>query len=508
MRIPTLSEVNFEIEKRKRARERSQYADKLKSKKFRMENLYQIVDKSGKAIHFKMNREQKEIYDNTWADDGSMINSPKVLKSRQIGVSTLFVLSYLDDALNIPNINCYIQSHKDDSIEKIFRIVRFAYDNLPDDYKPIIGKGGGSKYELYFPTLNSRIYVGLENRSNTIHRVHFSEMAFQEKAKVAATLGALPINQKYSVETTPNGLNWFHDDWIGTEINKYFYPWFSHAANILLNVNTGPYTDDEQELIDKYNLTREQIEFRRAKIASFPNKDIRLFLQEYPEDEQSCFLLSGSPVISLQTIKRLQTEVKKPIYEKNGIKIYRELDKSRRYVCGADVAEGFSKDWSSAVILDDQRNECASYRGKIRPSDYAHKLIEMCDMFELPSGQHPLLAVENNNHGHAVLLEIEEHIHYSNLFYYKEGRVGWLTDRVTRPIMISALIDAIENGTIDFCDQVFVNECLTLIDNSGKIEAATGQNDDSIMSRAIAVQMLAYVVRQTAYDDPSKYILL
>ena len=126
MKIPTLQEINAEIERRKYKR----------SKLYRLENLYQIVDKSNQAIIFKMNAEQKDIYNKTWDESDIMINSPKILKSRQIGVSTLFVLCYLDDALNNPNLNVYIQSHKDDSIEKIFRIVRFAYDHLPDNCRP------------------------------------------------------------------------------------------------------------------------------------------------------------------------------------------------------------------------------------------------------------------------------------------------------------------------------------------------------------------------------------
>jgi len=501
MKIPTLDEINQEQARR--------YREKIKtSKLFRMENLYRIVDKRNQNILFKLNDEQKEIFNSTWNNLGEQILSPKVLKSRQIGISTLFVIAYFDDCLNNNNLNVYIQSHKDDSIEKIFRIVRFAYDNLPAEYKPELGKGGGSKYELYFPSLNSRIYVGLENRSNTIHRVHFSEMAFQEKNKVAATLGALPIGQHYSVETTPNGMNWFRDDWVDAS-NRFFYPWFTHGKNRIENLDTGPYVDEEIDLVERHNLAKEQIEFRRAKIASFPGKDIRLFLQEYPEDEQSCFMLSGNPVISIDAIKRLDKAKQKPIREVDGIKIFREFSRSCKYVCGADTSEGFSNDFSCAKIFDNQRRECASFRAKIRPSDFAHKIKEMCKMYTTSDGFAPLLGVERNNHGHAVLLELgEDHIGYSNLYFFKEDRPGWLTDRVTRPIMISAFIDAVENETLDIYDIDTINECLTLIDNNGKIESATGQNDDCIITTAIAIQMLSELAKQSAYDNPKDYVLL
>lgn len=507
--IATFNEICFEIEKRKRERERKEFSEKLKSKRFRMENLYQIVDKTGKAIHFKFNDEQKEIYEKCFDQNGNLTRNPDVLKSRQIGVSTLFVIAYLDDALHIPNLNCYIQTHKDDSNEKVFRIVRFAYDHLPDEFKPVLGKGGGSKYELYFPHNNSRIYVGLENRSNALHRVHFSEMAFQDKTKVAATLGALPIWQNYSTETTPNGMNWYREDWVNKSKDvKFFFPWFTHKANIVLNVNTEVYTEKEKELIEKYKLSREQIEFRRAKIASFPGKDERLFLQEFPEDEQTCFMLSGNPVISIEAIKRLEQNKKNPITEINGIKIYKPIRKGCKFVAGADTSEGFSNDYSCCKIFDDKREECASFRDKLRPSDFAHKIKEMCDLYTFSDGCAPLLAVERNNHGHAVLLELEKHIKYSNLYFYKADRSGWLTDRVTRPIMISAFLDAVENGTAGIFDQDTINECLTLINNGGKIEAVTGQNDDCVIATAIAFQMLVEVIKQSAYDNPKDYILM
>ena len=505
----TVSEIDFELEQRKRERERKAFSEKLKSKRFRMENLYQIVDKTGRAIHFKFNDEQREIYERCFDESGNLVLNPDVLKSRQIGVSTLFVIAYLDDALHVPNLNCYIQTHKDDSNEKVFRIVRFAYDHLPEDCKPALGKGGGSKYELYFPHNNSRIYVGLENRSNALHRVHFSEMAFQEKSKVAATLGALPIWQKYSTETTPNGMNWYREDWVNKPKDlKFFFPWFTHRANVVLNVNTGPYTEKEKELIKAYKLSREQIEFRRAKIASFPGKDVRLFLQEFPEDEQTCFMLSGTPVVSLEAIQRLEQNVIDPIEEINGIKIFRRIQKGMLYVCGADTSEGFSNDYSCAKVFDSNRRECATFRGKIRPSDFAHKIEELCDLYTFSDGRKPLLAVERNNHGHAVLLELEEHIDYPNLFYFKEDRAGWNTDRVTRPIMISALLDAIENETVSFFDQEFVNECLTLVDNNGKIEAVSGQNDDCVLASAISIQMLAEVCSRSDYSNPKEYVLM
>lgn len=471
-----------------------------------MEHLYKIVNKLGQSVLFSFNREQSEIYDTCFNGQGEMVYNPNVLKSRQIGITTMFVLCYLDDVIWTPNINAYIQSHEQDSIERIFRIARYAYSCMPDELRPELAKGGGSKYEMYFPRHNSRIYVGLENRSSAIHRLHLSEVAFQDKERIAATMGALPKHICYSRETTPNGMNWYHDEWLADHLSverKFFFPWFYHIDNQIKTLDVKNLTDEEADLASRYKLRKSQIEFRRMKIHQLGR---RLFFQEFPEDDKTCFLTSGQIVLSSDALSRLSAV--DPIRVVGDIKIYREFEKSEIYVCAADTAEGLGSDYSVATMFDSKRRQCAVLRAKLRPSDFAHAIDKMCAMYSREASLPPLLAVERNNHGHAVLLELEEHIRYHNLYYTTPERSGWITDRVTRPIMISAFIDAIENQTIEIGDKDTINECLTLVENNGKIEAAAGHHDDCIISVAIAIQLLAHVARQSASGDPEKDYLI
>jgi len=60
---------------------------------------------------------------------------------------------------------------------------------------------------------------------------------------------------------------------------------------------------------------------------------------------------------------------------------------------------------------------------------------------------YPLVAVERNNHGHAVILELNESPELPNLYVHKDDKLGWLTDRISRPLMIDGFIDAVEHGT-------------------------------------------------------------
>ena len=245
--------------------------------------------------------------------------------------------------------------------------------------------------------------------------------------------------------------------------------------------------------------------FRRAKQVELKN----LFKQEYPEDEASCFLASGNPAIDLVVVSDILKNIKKPIKELNSIKIYEYKNNHTRYAIGVDTAEGVGGDFSTASVFDVKRKkQVATLRGQYKPSDFAHKLFELAKIYERPGGQMPLLAVERNNHGHSVLLELNEHIHYPNLYYHSDEKLGWLTDRVSRPIMIDAFIDGVENRTIELTDEETLKECLTLINNNGKIEADTGKHDDCVMSSAIGVQMCIKMGELDLYENIGKRILL
>ena len=144
---------------------------KLIDPNWRLENLYYIVDKKGRRILFKPNGPQRLASKYTQ-------KRKRYLKSRQLGISTYELLKLFDLTVFTPNITTCILAHEQDAIEKLFRIPRRAYDYMHPIIKPEIDRGGGSKYEMYFPKINSRIYCDLESRGDTIHRLHISEIAF------------------------------------------------------------------------------------------------------------------------------------------------------------------------------------------------------------------------------------------------------------------------------------------------------------------------------------------
>ncbi len=64
----------------------------LISKLWRLNNLYTIVDKYGNKIRFKMNLSQHRVY-------ADCLRHPRliILKSRQQGISTFWLVNFFDD---------------------------------------------------------------------------------------------------------------------------------------------------------------------------------------------------------------------------------------------------------------------------------------------------------------------------------------------------------------------------------------------------------------------------
>lgn len=483
---------------------------KISDKQYRLDNIYSIINKHGQKVKFTRNNIQKML--SKVPDLRKM-----VLKSRQVGISTHELIDCLDDTLYRRNVTTCILAHEQDGIEKLFRIPKKAYNFLEERIKPPLDRGGGSKYEMFFPRNNSRIYCDLESRGDTIHRLHISEIAFvKDMSRVFATLECVPMHGKITWETTPNGLNHFYRSWMDQDSNyaKCFFPWFFHEEYQIPNheLTMKMLTDAEVEFIAKakklfsVSISLEQIAYRRFKQRELKN----LFQQEYPEDDANCFLTSGNTPFDLAIVKRMFDNAPNPLETIDGVRVYERRNDNGIYVIGADTAEGVGGDASSAQVFEamSRKQVAAFHSNHMKPGEFAEKLEEIAMMYK--GKFFPLMAVERNNHGHAVLLKLDEVLRYPNLYRTRleekkddldRIRLGWITDRVTRPIMIDAFIEGVENGTITLRDKQTLAECLTLVNNEGKIEAEEGNHDDNIIACSIAVQMCIEESRLGIYAD-------
>ncbi len=477
---------------------------------WRLENLYHIVDKDSRRLKFKRNNIQRQV--SLMAAKRKMI-----LKSRQVGISTQEILKMFDYVMFNRNVTACILAHEQDSIKKLFRIPRRAYKFGEDNPKyklfPDVDRGGGSKHEMFFPSINSRIYCDLESRGDTIHWLHISEYAFsKEPDRVKATIESVPINGIVTIESTPNGMsNDFYSEWMRQDSNytKCFYPWFFHEEYQIKNhgITQTDLTDDEIKCIAqakalyKVDLSLDQIAFRRFKQRELKH----LFGQEYPEDDASCFLTSGNSPWTLSILKPLFDNAPEPIDVIDDIRIYEEHQPGEDYVISGDPAEGVEGDSSAAHVfrVRDRKQVAAYHSNTDKPHEFAIKLIQMSGLY---SGRYPcLIGVERNNHGHAVLLALDIVHDYPNIYRPDPDdpeKLGWITDKITRPLMIDKLIEGVENGTVKLLDRPTLGECLTVVTNeSGKILAERPNHDDLFIGAAIGVEMCIEESKLGIYSD-------
>lgn len=476
----------------------------LKNQNWRINNLYKIVDKNQKLITFKRTPIQETVA-------ASQSKRKMILKARQFGFTTDAVIAAFDACIWNPNTTAVILAHKQSVLEKIFKIVKIAYKNLPPTYQPRLDKGGGSMYEYRFPEINSTIYTSIEVRGGTINRLHISERAFIPEDRIRATIEAVPLYGHITQETTANGLNEFYDKWIDKTVDyeKFFFPWFFHHEYKLPIIGKLELTSEELDLIDsvrsRYNLTLspEQIQFRRFKIRE--QGSLSNFRQEYPEDDQTCFLASGNNPFDTFKLKQILENVSDSTMD-GEFKIYKQKESKKNYVIGADTAEGVRKDYSTAtVICVEDKEEVAFFRSNtVKPHEFAEHLTRLGKLYN-----NARIIPERNNHGHAVISHLLNVCRYGNIWKDRDELPGHRTTAISRPLLIDTFIEAVEDGIFKINSKEIISECLTLVDNNGKIEAESGKHDDSVISTALAIKLaLEYLPKINIYKNIDSYLLV
>jgi len=171
---------------------------------WRINNLYQIVNKQGKLIKFELNWAQKELYEDIWYCN-------IILKARQLGMSTFVCMLFLDRCLFNPNVSAGIIAHTVDDAQAMFRRVKLAYDSLPVEIRSQITADNDTAQMIKFSN-GSSLRVGTSLRSATFQYLHISEFGkicakYPDKAReiVTGALNTVDAGQYIFIESTADG---------------------------------------------------------------------------------------------------------------------------------------------------------------------------------------------------------------------------------------------------------------------------------------------------------------
>ena len=337
-------------------------------------------------------------------------------------------------------------THHADSTRALFDMTKRFHENCPPILKPHTKYS--SRRELSFDVLDSSYVVATAGgdsvgRGETLTHVHASELAFWPKSTASdiwnGLVQAVPntTGTAIFIESTANGVTGlYHDLWKGAVegTNGFvpvFIPWFTDPTYVEDVPPNFAKTPEEEDLADKYDLSDEQLMFRRRKIAQ---NGIDLFRQEYPSYPDEAFLTTGRPVFNPEQLQksledagdvkeRLALEGEEFVNNRRGeLSTYLPHDEGERYVIGADVAMGVRNgDFSVAQVLDSKKRQVAVWRGQVHP-DYFSEVLYALGMFY----NEALIICENNSHGILTCTRLGKDMAYPN--FYTEVQVDKITD--------------------------------------------------------------------------------
>lgn len=179
-----------------------------------------------------------------------------------------------------------------------------------------------------------------------------------------------------------------------------------------------------------------------------------------------------------------------------GLVVWRAPEAGRRYLIGADPAEGNpTSDESALCVLDSHTGEeVAGLAGRFQPSVFA----ELVDRVGHYYGG-ALVLVERNNHGHAVLVWLAGN---SNLAVLcgPDGRPGWLSSEKGKVLLYNAAADAVRSR------EVLLHGFETLLQlqsiDGATLRAPPGQHDDRADAFALAVMALLLLLQALGRAEP------
>ncbi len=460
------------------------------------------------------------------------------LKARQMGISTVIEAVIYAFTSRMRGVNAFVIADDLEGANYIFEMQKMYQEYLDKHLKPRTKHSNEKK--LAFAGLNSQILIDTADNPNigrkyTIQFAHLSECSRFTRSlpEILSGLGhAVPnaAGTMVFLETTANGYEEFYDLWITAMNGKsdwlpLFYAWHEFPeyslpleggqlypidnVKFMTPLEKENFLMDEQAIKVKYNLTNEQLNWRRWDLVNNCSGDINKFNEDNPSCWQDAFVATGNLFFDREALKR--QEPQKPftfgnIVKEEGKYVFRENSagvlciyefprKGEQYVIGADPAEGLEHgDKSSGVVLNKRTNKTVCiYNHNIPPDRFEDDLVKLGNFYN-----ESLIACENKGYGYSV----------NQGLYKKYGRVyrrlktkkgfneptlelGFNTNSVTRPQMLSQLAEEIAEGSTDLVDKDLIQQCWTFINNikRGQPEAEKGKCDDLVMARAIAGQV-------------------
>ena len=397
------------------------------------------------------------------------------------------------------------------------------------------------------------------SRGNDISMAHLSEVAFWKDSRlrspdelVRAAVSGIPLAPMtfIAMESTANGVgSYFHNEWLRAEAGKsdktpVFVPWYEIEIYRLPvddpEALWASLDDYERRLWTDFGLTLEMIHWYHVKRSEM--SDHQLMMAEYPTTAAEAFANTGAGVFTSAAVEALRAGCRQPsergdmagltttgpdaltavrfIASPDGLmKVWQRPVRRASYVVSVDVGgRSAASDYSVIAVI---RRDCprpevvAQWRGHTDHDLLSWKAAQVATWYN-----GALLVVESNTleSGSAepsVVLD-QLGMSYANLYMRAASddaavtgrpcgvRPGFHTNVRTKAAVIAQLIADVRDGAYTERDNEACNELLTYEQlPGGGYAARRGRHDDILMTRAIALHIIAREEPDTDFgDDP------
>ena len=235
-----------------------------------------------------------------------------------------------------------------------------------------------------------------------------------------------------------------------------------------------------------------------------------LLLQRIRGSKDSPF--SEEDLMAIQEIRPIVVEEHyiMDIYQLN---VYKELNPKVPYLVGVDVATGVNNDSTAVSVVNPYTLQVdAEFRSPIMGyPDLKRFLYQMVKKY-IPNC---VLCIEKNHGGDAVIQDLRESVLNRNIYHsmskelvddnnakMNKGHIereverrrnyGVFTGTKSRALMIDLLFLTVQENKDRLTSHYVIDDILKLVRKNGKVQAAAGEHDDSIMSYLIALYVYTY----------------
>jgi hypothetical protein len=467
----------------------------------------------------------------------------QILKPRQTYVSTTSCANIFHAARFGRGISMIV-SMDGDSSEHLFSMQQRFYNYLPESETAQLKTVASNRKELKFaPPHDGRIISETAGKTSAGHSFTIRNLLLSEVPRwpegctdaVIGLLNAVPFvpDTMIILEGVANGeQGWFYEEWFKPDsvYEKLFLSFKDHGEYVMpLPIVAEKYavrlTEEERKLVAKYELSLEQIEFRRWATVNKCKGDPALFREQYPLSAAEAFRSSGNAFFSPTAVDNINPTdsirgnlvevednvgVRQPTYVPNPnglLRLWRKPQSRREYVIGVDIAEGIELDGapahdkhdnSSFDVLDRNTGEqVCKLLGKVTPDELGRILALVGKWYN-----HSFIGPESNAGYGLHVIDTLRNANYPEHLIYKQQvmdettkrpttKVGWRTTKANRKTLMSNLDMALRQGDVIVNSDETKREIRSFVVKSdGRIEHGAGHHDDSVFSLAIANEML------------------